>query len=93
MERLFFEAAMLAAIALISNSRALTKADTSRSPFLLKALSEVWARMVLAEEVLTRLAARLEEGGGLLDWRGCFRLRGPEGFINGRLLEIQSKDN
>ena len=87
MERLFFEAPMLATIALISNSRALTKADTSRSPFLLKALSEVWARMVLAEEVLTRLAARFEEGGG------CFRLRGPEGLIDGRLLEKQSKDN
>ena len=72
---------MLAAIALISNSRALTKAETSRSPFLLNALSEAWASMVLAEEVLTRLAARLEEGGGMVDWGGCLRLSGLGGAI------------
>ena len=81
MERLFFEAPMLAAIAFISNSRALTKAETSRSPLLFNALSEAWARIVLADEVLTRLAARLEDGGGLLDWGGCLRLSGPEGAI------------
>lgn len=37
--------------------------------------------MVLAEEDLTRLAARLEDGGGLLDWGGCLRLSGPDGGI------------
>lgn len=74
---------MLAAIAFISNSRALTKAETSRSPLLFNALSEAWARIVLADEVLTRLAARLEDGGGLLNWGGCLRLSGPEGAIVG----------
>ena len=82
-ERLSFEVAMLAAIALISNSRALTKAETSRSPFLLNALSEAWARIVLAEEVLTRLAARLDDEGGMLDLEGCLRFNGPEGAIVG----------
>ena len=37
--------------------------------------------MVLAEEVLTRLAARFEDGRELVDWGGCLRLRGPEGAI------------
>ena len=74
---------MLAAIALISNSRDLTKAETSSSPFLLNALSEAWARIVLAEEVLTRLAARLEDAGGLVDGGGCLRLSGPEEAIKG----------
>ena len=78
---------MLATMALISNSRALTKADTSRSPVLLKAFSDVWARIVLAKEVRTRLAACLEDGGGLLDWGGCLRLRGPEGAIASRVFE------
>lgn len=79
---------MLAAIALISNSRALTKADTSRSPFLLKALSEAWARIDLAEKVFTRLAARLEVGSGLLDWGGSLRLSGPEeAIMDGKINE------
>lgn len=47
--------------------------------------------MFLAEEVLTRLAARLADGGGLLWWGDCLRLRGPEGAIVqvGRRFETQ----
>ena len=68
---------MLASSALISNSRALTNAPTSRSPFWLRALSEDWARMDLAKKVLTRLlvAARMDSEGLLVVevvW-GCFR--------------------
>ena len=80
---MFFEAPMLAAIALISNSRALTNVDTSRSPFLLNALSDAWAGMVLAVVILTRLAPRLEDGGGWLGSGGCLRFSGPEGAIVG----------
>lgn len=67
---------MLDSIALISYSRALTKAETSRSPFLFKALSEVWASIFLAFEVLTRLAARFDDW--LFESEGCFLL--AEGF-------------
>ena len=42
---------MLVSNALISNSRALTKAATSSSPFLFRALSELWARIERADEV------------------------------------------
>lgn len=42
---------MLVCSALISNSRALTKAATSSSPFLFRALSELWARIERADEV------------------------------------------
>lgn len=48
---------MLASMALISNSRALTKAATSSSPSLLTALSAVWVNRTLAEDVLTRFAS------------------------------------
>lgn len=53
---------MLVSIALISNSLALTKVDTSRSPFLFRALSEACANMVLAMVVLTRFTTRLGLG-------------------------------
>ena len=64
---------MLDSMALISYSRALTKVETSRSPFLFRALSEVWASIFLAFEVLTRLAARLKDDW-LFESDGCFRL-------------------
>ncbi len=62
---------MFVAIALISNSRALMKAETSRSPFLFNALSDVCARIVLAAEILTRLAEAW--GGGFLEVVGPLR--------------------
>ena len=41
--------------------------------------------IVLAEVILSRLAARLADGGALLDWGGCLRLSAPEGaMIDGR---------
>ncbi len=57
---------MLASMALISNSRALMKADTSSSPSLPTALSEDWAKTVLAEDVLTRFPLRCVSD------EGCF---------------------
>ena len=60
---------MLASSALISYSRALTKLETSRSPFWLRAFSDVWVRIVRGEG-LTRFMGRLEKGSEL-----CFLLR------------------
>lgn len=54
-----FDAPILFSIALISNWRALTKADTSRSPFRFNALSDAWVRMVLASTCFGRLEPRL----------------------------------
>lgn len=77
---------MLDSMALISYSRALTKVETSRSPCLFKALSEVWASISLALEVLTRLAARFDDEW-LFESDGCFRL--AEGF--GAIEHIRSR--
>lgn len=65
---------MLASKALISYSRALTKAETSSSPFLFKALSDVWERIVRAEKILTRFAPWFALVAGALEL-GCLRLR------------------
>lgn len=65
---------MLASSALISYSRALTNAETSSSPFLFKALSDVWERIVRAEKTLTRLALRLGYVACILEI-GSLRLR------------------
>lgn len=59
---------MLDSMALISNSRALTKAATSSSPSLFTAWSAVCVKRTLAEDVLTRFASDCGGPDG-----GCFR--------------------
>ena len=83
---------MLSPIALISNSRALTKADTSRSPSLLRALSVSCVRIVLALEILTRLVGRWILDEVFADPRGCLRFCGadtPGAVIAGKTCHLK----